>query len=66
MTTTSKIADSPGEQSPGNNRRPKLTDDEVELLRVMHEVEGWSYKRLARLFATPRDTVRSICKYRRR
>ena len=41
-------------------------DDTVDRMRVMHEEEGWGYRRLARHFDTPRDTVRSLCKYRRR
>ena len=49
-----------------HDRRPKLDDDVVDRIRVMHEDEGWGYRRLARHFATPRDTIRSLCKYRRR
>jgi ribosome-binding protein aMBF1 (putative translation factor) len=66
MTHAQKIADSSGPAPTGNDRRPKLSDDEVDRLRVMHEEDGWGYRRLARHFDTPRDTVRSLCKYRRR
>lgn len=48
--------------------RPKvyLTDHEVEMLRVLHERDGIGYRRLAAMFEVSRDTVRSICLYRRR
>lgn len=66
MTTASKIADSIAPRQAGHDRRPKLDDDTVDRMRVMHEEEGWGYRRLARHFDTPRDTIRSLCKYRRR
>jgi len=54
------------EEDKKHDRRPKLDDDVVDRIRVMHEDEGWGYRRLARHFDTPRDTIRSLCKYRRR
>ena len=61
-----KIADSSRKRPLGYNGRPKLDDEVVDKIRVMHEDEGWGYRRLARHFDTPRDTIRSLCKYRRR
>lgn len=65
-----KIADSSRKQHDrhplGHNGRPQLDDDTVDRIRVMHEDEGWGYRRLARHFGASRDTVRSLCKYRRR
>jgi len=66
MATVQKTADSADRRPLGYNGRPKLDDDTVDRMRVMHEEEGWGYRRLARHFDTPRDTVRSLCKYRRR
>ena len=52
------------------NRR--LTDHEVELMRVMHEEfplghpEHVGYRKLTAIFQVPRYTVRDFCLYRRR
>lgn len=46
--------------------KAKLTDDQVEEMRVLREDHGWSYGRLARHFKVPRVTVQFICTYRRR
>lgn len=44
------------------NRIP-LTDREVELVRQLHEVEGWGYKRIAKKFDKPKSTIQYICRY---
>jgi hypothetical protein len=46
-----------------DHQNARLTDYEVELLRVMHEQEGVGYKRLARMFELNKRTVVRICKY---
>ena len=43
-----------------------LTDWEVELMRRMHEDEGIGYRRLSKLFETPRSTVQRLCTSRNR
>jgi hypothetical protein len=45
--------------------KAKLTDDQVEEARVLHD-GGWGYRRIARRFAVPRSTIQFICTYRRR
>lgn len=49
-----------------DHHRAVLTDHEVELMRHLHEVEGWGYKRLVKKFEVPKRTVRDICNYRYR
>lgn len=44
----------------------KLTDVQVEDMRVKREDEHWSYGRLAKHFGVPRATVQGICNYRTR
>jgi len=46
--------------------RCKVPDDEVEEMRLLHDVAGIGYKRLARLFKRPAPTVRDIVAYKRR
>ena len=48
-----------GEDSP----QAKLTNEEVERMRVLHETEALGYKRLARMFEVSPSQVRNICKY---
>lgn len=43
-----------------------LTDGEVELMRQLREVDGWTWDRLVEKFEVPKRTVRDICNYRRR
>lgn len=47
------------------HHRAKLSDDQVEEIRVMHE-GGMGYRSIARQLKLSRDTVRSICTMRRR
>lgn len=44
----------------------KLSDEQVEQIRVLREDHRWSYGRLAKHFNTPRTTIQYICNYRRR
>ena len=46
--------------------RAKLTDEEVERMRTLHEKERIGYKRLARMFELSRRTVAKICRYEMR
>ncbi|WP_199105721.1 hypothetical protein [Aquitalea palustris] len=46
--------------------KAKLTDHEVELMRLLHERDGIGYRRLATMFDVSRDYVVRICKYRTR
>lgn len=57
----------PGRRQAGSTHwKVKLTDDQVEAIRVLREDSRWSYGRLAKHFATPRTTIQYICNYRRR
>ena len=44
----------------------QLTDHEVEMMRQLHEEEGWGSRRLAKKFECGRSTVRDILAYRYR
>ncbi len=44
--------------------KARLSDREVELLRHMREVDGWSYGQLALKFEISKDSVVRICRYR--
>jgi ribosome-binding protein aMBF1 (putative translation factor) len=44
----------------------QLTDHEVELIRQLHEEEGWGSRRLAKTFECGRSTIRHIVAYRYR
>lgn len=46
--------------------KAELTDHEVDLMRGLHEEDGWGYRRLSKTFEVPRETVRSIVNYRTR
>lgn len=49
-------------------RHPKavLSDREVDLLRKLREVEGWSYGKLALAFEISKHYVVRLCQYRTR
>ncbi|MET3122622.1 ribosome-binding protein aMBF1 (putative translation factor) [Oxalobacteraceae bacterium GrIS 2.11] len=49
-----------------NHPKAVLSDREVELLRHLREVEGWSYNKLAKHFEILKAQVQKICTYRRR
>lgn len=44
----------------------KLTDAEVETIRRLHEVDGWGYKKIARVMDCGVSTVQYICNFKRR
>jgi hypothetical protein len=48
--------------------RVRLTDWEVELIRLLHEDQEQpvGYRRLAAIFEVSKRTIRDICAYRRR
>lgn len=46
--------------------RADLSDREIDLIRHLHEKEGWGYKRISKKMHKPLRTIRDICKYRRR
>lgn len=51
----------------GESRRGVvLTDREVERMRDLHEVDGYGYKRLAKIFEVSLSSIASICRYERR
>lgn len=43
-----------------------LTDAEVDLIRELREVHGWTYAALAGKFEVGKSTIQDICTYRRR
>lgn len=55
-----------GRQQGETHSGARLTDHEVELVRHLHEIEGWGYKRIAKKMDSPKRTIRDICKYRYR
>ena len=48
------------------HHKARLSDREVELLRHMREVDGWSYGQLSKKFEISKDCVVRICQYRTR
>lgn len=40
-----------------------LSDDDVDMIRELHEEHGLSYNQLADKFDVPKSTIKSICKY---
>lgn len=46
--------------------RPRISDHDIELIRILHEDHGMGYGVLARKFDVPKSTVQKWCKYRRR
>lgn len=51
-----------GQDHPG----AKLTDADVELIRDLHECEGFSYRALAEKFGVSKMAICHIVKFRRR
>jgi DNA-directed RNA polymerase specialized sigma24 family protein len=49
-----------------NHPMAKLIDREVEIIRVLHEDHGMSYRKLASIYQLPLSTISSICQYRTR
>jgi hypothetical protein len=46
--------------------RAKLTDVQVDEMRDLREMKGWTYDQLAEHFSVPYITVQKICTYERR
>ena len=46
--------------------RARLSSDDVTMIRTLHEEHGLGYRTLADKFETPRETIRSICRYESR
>lgn len=46
--------------------RAVLTDAQVEMVLVLHQRDGWGYRRIARVLEVSRESVRDVCKGRRR
>lgn len=44
----------------------KLTDAQVDEMRDLRELKGWTYDQLAERFGVPYITVQKICTYERR
>lgn len=44
----------------------RLTDQQVDQIRDLHENDKWDCQRLAAHFAAPLITIRKICSYERR
>lgn len=55
-----------GRQQGETHSGAQLTDREVDLMRRLHEIEGWGYKRIAKKMGCSKHTARDICKYRYR
>jgi ribosome-binding protein aMBF1 (putative translation factor) len=55
-----------GRSSGQHHPKALLSDREVELLRKLREVEGWSYGKLAAAFEVSKDYVARLCRYRTR
>ena len=49
-----------------NHPKAVLTDREVALLRMLREVENWSYGQLAKKFEISKHYVVRLCRYRTR
>lgn len=44
----------------------KLTDDQIQEIRDLHEDENLSYGQLAKQFNTSKEAIAKICRYERR
>lgn len=55
-----------GQRIGEDHPRAVLTNHEVELIRSMHEDEGFGYGRLAALFGVSKTCIQDVCIYRRR
>jgi len=49
-----------------SHHHAKLTDVQVEQIRLLYEEGFIGYRTLARWFNVPRSTISGICRYRRR
>ncbi len=44
----------------------RLSDEQVDRIRDLHEDHGLSYLQLAAMYSVSKQTIASICQYRRR
>lgn len=49
-----------------NHWNARLTDDQVEEIRDLHELQNLSYGQLAKQFDTSKEAIAKICRYERR
>lgn len=48
------------------HHRAKLTDEQVDQIRDLHEYEQWSYLRISKKFGVSKGAVAWICQYKKR
>lgn len=58
--------DENGQRIGETHHNAKLTDQEVEQIRDLHELAGWTYDELASAYGAPKITIAKICTYQRR
>lgn len=46
--------------------RSKLSDEQVDRIRDLHEYHDMTYEQLAAMYQVPKTTIASICQYMRR
>lgn len=46
--------------------RSKLTDEQVDRIRDLHEDHDLTYEQLSAMYQVPKTTIASICQYARR
>lgn len=49
-----------------SHQKSKLSDEQVERIRQLHEDHGISYDQISLRLGIPKSTVASICRYERR
>jgi len=48
------------------HQHARLTDEQVDRIRDLHEEHGLSYLQLAKMYYVSKQTIASICQYQRR
>jgi hypothetical protein len=46
--------------------RSRLTDEQIDRIRDLHEDHNLTYLQLGEMYSVPRTTIASICQYARR
>ena len=46
--------------------RARLTDEQIDRIRDLHEDHNLTYLQLSEMYSVPRTTIASICQYARR
>lgn len=49
-----------------DHQHAKLTNEQVDRIRDLHEDHGLSYLQLAKMYFVSKQTIASICQYQRR